>query len=338
MIEYIISKYLDIGIKLEAGLRNGLLSLLIITMGVILSVVLLIPPEDSMLQGGANQWFFQWDFHRFNQSLTRIWNSYILVLVPGDSKPLDVFLFAVISLGIFGFVITFFLEYPIILCFYLIGTGAIVLFTYLKFLGSARHYGHLYLILIVSFWLIKYYPPSNLFVQFIAKVAQKFTTNFIRWQAWVKKYQMTFLMIILYAQLAAGIVSFSRDLFLPYSASRETARYIKSNDLNKYLMVGSVDFAISPISGYLQEKIYYPESNKLGSFVLFNQQRKVVNDQEILTQVQKFINQQQKTVLLILNHPLNESKSGLMIEKIQEFTHSFIGNEVYYLYQIKSEN
>jgi len=335
VVEYIASKYIDLEIKINASLQNALFSLLIVLLGISLSVILLMPPTDSTLQGGADQWFLQWDFHRFNQALTRIWNSYILVLVPGDSKPPDVFLFAIISLGILAFVITIFLEYPIILGFYLMGTGGIVLFTYLKFLGSARHYGHLYLILITAFWLTRYYSPSNILTQYIFKIPEKFTLIITRWLNWTKKYKLTFLMIILYAQLAAGIVSFSRDVFLPYSASRETAQYIKAKDWKDRFIVGSEDFTIAPISGYLQRKIYYPESQAEGSFVLFNQQRKIVNDQEILDQLQKLIHQNAKPLLLILNRKLDASPSGLTIEPIKEFTHSFIGNETYYLYEIK---
>lgn len=335
IIEYITTQYIDLEIKINTSLQNALFSFLIVLLGISLSVILLMPPTDSTLQGGADQWFLQWDFHRFNQALTRIWNSYILVLVPGDSKPPDVFLFAVISLGILAFVITIFLEYPIVLGFYLMGTGGIILFTYLKFLGSARHYGHLYLILITAFWLIQYYTPSNLLTQFIFKIPENFIPIITRWLNWTKKYKVTFLMIILYAQLAAGIVSFSRDIFLPYSASRETAQYIQAKGWQDRFIIGSEDFAISPVSGYLQKKIYYPESQKKGSFVLFNQQRKIVNDQEILDQVQKLIDQNPKPLLLILNRKLDAASSGLTVEPLKEFTRSFIGNETYYLYEIK---
>ncbi|MEB3309713.1 MAG: hypothetical protein VKJ02_05725 [Snowella sp.] len=335
-IEYFSRKFIDIPLKVSQV--DALVSLGIVVAGIILSVILLMPPGDSTLQGGADQWFFQWDFHRFNQALTRIWNSYILVLVPGDSKPLDVFLFAVISIGILAFTITAFSDYPIVLCFYLLGTGAIVLFTYLKFLGSARHYGHLYIILITAFWLRSYYSPSQLIPDFIKKYLSypKIKFQLHRWRNWVKRYQVTFLMILLYAQLAAGIVSYSRDIFLPYSASRETANYIKSMDFSKYSLVGSEDFAISPISGYLQAQIYYPESKKLGSFVLFNQQRQIVTDSEVLAQVHDLILQTQKPVLLILNHKLDASQPNLIIKPIQEFTNSFIGNEVYYLYEVNA--
>ena len=186
-----------------------------------------------------------------------------------------------------------------------------------------------------AFWLTQYYSSSHLLTQYIFKISENFIPMITRWLNWTKKYKITFLMIILYAQLAAGIVSFSRDVFLPYSASRETAQYIKANNLQDRFIIGSEDFTISPISGYLQKKIYYPESQKKGSFVLFNQQRKIVNDQEILSQLQKLIHQNPKPLLLILNRKLDTAPSDLTIEPLKEFTHSFIGNETYYLYEIK---
>jgi hypothetical protein len=49
------------------------------------------------------------------------------------------------------------------------------------------------------------------------------------------------MMVILSAQLTAGIVAFSRDLVVPYSAARATARYIQSQHLENKFMVGSRD-------------------------------------------------------------------------------------------------
>ncbi|MEB3189755.1 MAG: hypothetical protein VKL42_05360 [Snowella sp.] len=368
MLEFLLRHPLKL--ELKASSFNRSISLLIILVGVMLAVALLIPPTDSNLQGGADQWFFNWDFHRFNQSLSRIWNSYILVLVPGDAKPLDVFLFAILSIGIFSFCVTFFWDYPIILTFYSCGTSSILLFTYLKFLGSARHYGHLYLILITALWLKNYYSP-NLLLNPFKNIGQSLevgrippapldqgsessgdnqggensgnykggeTNHFIkklsRWQAWVKRHFFTFLMILLYCQLVSGLVGYIRDLTLPYSASRATARYLQVHQLNQFSLIGSEDFTMTPISGYLGQKIYYPESQKMGSFVLFNRQRQPVNDLEILQQVQAKL-KESSPIVLILNHPLETSLPSLKIKPVEKFTHSFIGNEQYYLYLIQ---
>jgi hypothetical protein len=299
-----------------------------------LAVVLLIPPADSTLQGGADQWFFHWDFHRFNQSLSRIWNSYILVLVPGDSKSLDVLFFSVLSLGILGFCLIFFWDYPVILAFYSCGTGSILLFTYLKFLGSARHYGNLYLILIAALWLKNHYSSSSLLSNWARGITKNRLFFLTIWQSWVKRHFLTFFIVLLYCQLVAGLVGYIRDLTLPYSASRATAHYLQRHQLDRLFLIGSEDFTMTPISGYLGRKIYYPESNKVGSFVIFNQQRHPVNDQEILQQVLSKL-AESSPILLILNHPLETSFPTLNIQPLEKFTNSFIGNEQYYLYLIR---
>lgn len=318
----------------NASLRDILLSLSIFAVGSIISVATLIPPADSTLQGGVNQWMFQLDFPRLAQAITRIWNSYILVLVPGDSRPLDVSLFAILSLGLFGFVLTWLIRKPVALGFYTIATAEIVLFTYLKFLGSPRHYGHLYIILIISLWLASYYKESDFLVNLIFKISGKRQKIFEGWIRFVSQYKSTFFTVILSAQLVAGIVSFSRDLMVPYSASRETAHYIKTHQLDSLFILGSEDFAVSPLSGYLNRKIYYPEIQKLGSFVLFNSQRKAVDTAEILEQARQ-LSQEKKDILMVLNSEIDPLDATSGVTQLAKFTKGLIYNEKYYLYLMK---
>lgn len=319
--EYLFSQFL--GFESQASKLNISISIIIFIVGLALSIIMLLPPADSLLQGGAEQWFWQWDGHRFNQALTRLWNSYILILVPGDSQAWAVGLFATLSTLILGFWLIFLVDTPVVFVFYLLATGLILLFTYLKFLGSPRHYGHLYLILISALWLKTYYRPMAL--------TTKLSHRLPRLQAWIKKQASFCLMIILICQLLAGLVGYIRDLMIPYSASRAVAHYLQEKQLDQYFLIGSEDFSISPISGYLDQKIYYPESQSLGSFVLFNRQRQIVDQVEILRQVQSI---GQFPVVLILNRPLQSQLPALEIQFLADFKHSFIGNEQYYLYHI----
>ncbi|MGA1621248.1 MAG: hypothetical protein ACO36E_00810 [Synechocystis sp.] len=307
-------------------------SLLIYAVAVGLSVWMLMPPGDSTLQGGADQWFFQGDFHRFNQAMSRIWNSYILILVPGDARPLDVGVFSFLSVIILLIFSLFLSDYPVVLGFYLLASGGILLFTYLKFLGSARHYGHLYLVLITAYWLSHDYSP----VSFIPKVSPPGWQSLSRWS---KRFAPPLLTLILTTQLIAGLVGYIRVVTLPYSASRATAAYLQQAGLDQLPLIGSEDFAVSPISGYLNAPIYYPEIQKKGSFVLFNQDRTVVDDAEILAQVnQQLTPPGSSPVILILNHPLDENSTplNLHITPLKEFRRSFIGNEQFYLYQLET--
>ncbi|MGK7930490.1 MAG: hypothetical protein AB4041_03505 [Microcystaceae cyanobacterium] len=309
---------------------NFIISGCIYLLGVAGSVIMLFPPSDSNLQGGASQWFFQFDLYRLCQTLSRIWNSYVLILVPKDSNFLDVAIFSVLSLGLIAFVITLLRRKPVVLLFYFTGSGTILLFTYLKFLGSARHYGHLYLVLIAALWIGSYYPKT----QAIFTIFQGDHSWLSAWKTFVRKQQKSFIIMLLFFQIIAGIVAFSRDLSIPYSASRATASYIKEKQLENKVIVGSEDFTLAPVAAYLNKKIYYPESQSLGSYVLFNHQRTPVNDEEIIRQIQTMLKHPNESILLILNHPLAITETQLQITPIKEFTNGFIYNEKYYLYEV----
>ncbi|XHU95701.1 MAG: hypothetical protein JJP05_08455 [cyanobacterium endosymbiont of Rhopalodia gibba] len=325
--------------KVQPGIQNVVIAFVIFSLGIVLAVIMLLPPSDSTLQGGASQWFFEFDWIRFNQSLTRIWRSYILVLIPSDSNPLDLAIFAVLSLGLLGFVSMILAQKTTALFFYLVSSLEFLTFTYLKFLGSQRHYGHLYIILITSLWIEHYCFNSESLVNLFRCLPQKLYKLSSSWLKFVIYHKGNFLMIILYLQLIAGIVAFSRDSLTPYSASRATANFIQKNNLESMIIVGSEDFTIAPISGYLNKKIYYPESKKLGSYVLFNEQRKIINDEEILTTINQLINnsENKKNIILILNRQLKTIRSDLEIISLAQFKKAFIYNEKYYLYSIKQK-
>ena len=320
--------------SLLANRKNLIASLIIFTLGIIISLVQLIPPTDSTLQGELSGWTLQFDIKHLANAITRIWNSYILVVVPADSRPVEVGIFAIISLGLLVFASTLLIRKPVALFLYLFGTLEILLFTYVKFLGSARHYGHLYILLIVSLWIASYYPKSNLLIQPITRLGKSFQKTSTSWIKFVEKYKTVFIMVILYAQLVAGLVAFSRDLLVPYSASREAARFIQSQKLEQMLIVGSKDYAVSPLSGYLNKKIYYPERNEVGSFVLFNNKRKEVDSVAVLEQVSQLIKQNKQNILLVLNSELDTSRTGLKVSPLSKFTKSLISNEKYYLYLV----
>ncbi|NET56394.1 MAG: hypothetical protein F6K47_09545 [Symploca sp. SIO2E6] len=314
---------------------NLLGSIMIFCLGIVSSIAQMIPPNDSTLQGGLNLWRLQFDPRHLAMALTRIWSSYLPIITPADSKYLDVVVFALISLILLLWVSTMLRQKPVAWLFYSLGTLEMLFFTYAKFLGSARHYGHLYIILIVALWLASYYPQSDFLIQPLRHLPNSVQQGITRWFSFVAKYKNTLIMLILASQVATGMVAFSRDLFVPYSASRETAQFIQLEQLDKMFIVGSQDARVSPIAGYLQRQIYYPESQALGSFVLFNNQRTEVNSAMVLEQVSQLLQQQQTETLLILNYELDSSRVDLSISPLAQFTNSFIHDEKYYLYILK---
>lgn len=331
IVEYSLGKKINL---IKTSIGNAICSLTIFLLGVVSSLVLLIPPADSTLQGGLNQWMFQLDFKHLVKSITRIWNGYIVILVPSD-RYLDLGVFALLSLFFIAFVVTLLIRKPVALFLYLFATIELLAFTYVKFLGAPRHYGHFYLILIVALWIASYYQNNDLLLQPLTNLSSQFKKYLLTWMKFVKKHKTTFLMIILSAQLLGGIVAFSRDLLIPYSSSREVASFIKSQKLEQMFIVGSRDANVSPIAGYLNRKIYYPEKQGMGSFVLFNSKRKELNAATVLEQVSQIIKEKQD-ILLILNSELKNSRPDLDLAFVAKFTHNLVESENYYLYKVKA--
>ncbi|NEO25801.1 MAG: hypothetical protein F6K03_02600 [Kamptonema sp. SIO4C4] len=302
--------------------------------GLFLSLWMIIPPLDSQLKGGLTQWFLAWDFHHLMKVLSRLWSSYILLLIPGDSHVLGVTFFGLFSVIIFLGFISVLLRKPIPLLFYVLGTLELWAFTYTKFLGSPRHYGYLFIVLIVALWLSFYYPSNHFLPQQLYLRTQKHFPTVWRFYQWSCQRKNTVILIILIAQLISGITAFGRDLIVPFSAGRATAAYLKQENLDQMFLVGSEDFAMATISGYLNKKIYYPETQQLGSFVLFDLQRQQKINWEVIAEVRSLLNRPDLSeVLLIVNYEL-KIEPRLNVEAIAQFTHSFIHNEKYYLYRV----
>ncbi|MEH2247116.1 hypothetical protein [Nostoc sp.] len=304
------------------------LSIVIIISSFILSIYILTPPTDSYLYGGLNNgWLMQLDIRHLLRSIGRIFGSYLLI-IPAHKRWLDLIVCAAIALFIVILTLIKLSKKPVPLFFYIIGTCVIFAFTYLRFIGMPRHFGHFYLVLIAALWLGSYYQESTVLLNKFSVRPTSIT--------FVQKWHYIAFMLILYVQFGGGIYSFSRDLVVPFSASRETAEYIQKTGLNNEFIVASRDANMAPLAGYLNRKFYYPELQKMGSFTLFKKGRQDVEQAEILSQINSLLTKkdEQKKILLILNKKLNVNRNDLKIVQIKDFQRGWVDSERYYLYWV----
>ncbi|BBD62650.1 hypothetical protein NIES2109_54960 [Nostoc sp. HK-01] len=303
------------------------LSIAIIIFFLILSAYIITPPGDSYLHGGLNNgWSIQLDIRQLFKSINRLFASYFLI-VP-HKRWLDSIFCAFITLFIFCLTLIKLSKKPIPLFFYIIGNGVILAFTYLRFAGNPRHFGHFYLVFIAALWLESHYQDSKfLFNKF--SLSPKLLKLSQQW------HYIAFT-LILYAQLFGGIYGFSRDLIIPFSASRETAHYIQQNRLENEFIVASRDANMAALAGYLNRKLYYPELQRMGSFTLFKQGRQDVDQAEIFRQINSLFKSQEvkSKILLILNKKLNSNSNDLTIVPIKKFERAWVDSERYYLYWV----
>ncbi|MBH8573692.1 hypothetical protein I8752_11810 [Nostocaceae cyanobacterium CENA369] len=304
-----------------------LLSLGIVVFSFVLAIYIIIPPADSYLRGGLdNEWFIKLDLPNLLRTISRLFGGYFLIIP--KKRWLDLIVCTSIALFVFGLTLIKLGKKPFPLFLYIVGTGIILTFTYLRFAGAPRHFGHLYLVFIAALWLENYYQESA----FIANKIFVHTNTIKHLQKW---HTLVF-MLILYAQLLGGISSFSRDLIVPFSASRETARYIQQSRLENEFIVASRDANMAALAGYLNRKFYYPELKGMGSFTLFRKGRTEVEQAEILQQISLRLKNQEnkKKILLILNKKLNLNRDDLKIIPLKNFQRSWVDTERYYLYWV----
>ena len=95
-------------------------------------------------------------------------------------------------------------------------------------------------------------------------------------------------------------------------------------------MLGNIDFAASAVAGYLGHEIYYPQANRFGSFVIWDDKRNRTDRREVNDVLKRLLAESPEGILMILNQPLGATTH---LVKVAEFTGSIVPNENFYLYR-----
>lgn len=222
--------------------------------------------------------------------------------------------------------VSIFIEKPTVLFLYLSSTLGIILFSWLKFLGTLRHHGHLFIIFLACIWISKFFRKSY----DIPKRLQKLSKH-------LKKNQTKIITIILLIQMFSGLYAYSMDLIYPFSKSKATAEFIQQQGLRDSFILGNKDAIISPVSAYINKKIFYLEYERLGSFFQNPQKKIIKNQSELIDRINKIVADNSKNNVLILSYPLNIKSNRLNITPIGEFSNSIVAEEKYYIYLVEKD-
>ncbi|NET01785.1 MAG: hypothetical protein F6K61_14670 [Sphaerospermopsis sp. SIO1G1] len=318
----------------QAKKYDLIISLIIIVASYFLAISMITPPADSYLHGGLSDgWLTTLDIKHIFKTLGKFFGGYYLI-IPTSKRWLDLIGCGIIAGLTMVFTVIKLSKKPIPLFFYLLVNLEIITFAYLRFAGSGhRHFGHFYIALIAALWLESYYPDSNL----IGKIWNYPFKNYQKIFKFACKWQHIIFMISLYMQFFGGIYGFTRDLIIPFSASRATVEYIQKNNFDNEFIVASRDANMAAISGYLNRQLYYPELQTMGSFTLFKAGRKEVEQPEVFRQIESLMQEklQVEKILLILHQELQSKVNNLKVIPIQKFEKAWVNTERYYLYWVQ---
>ena len=333
------SEWRRIGIALSLSLTTYLISLSA-------AIIQITPPADAKRIGrsaSANSGLFQF-IQSSEAVITGIWRSYVpipnfslenswgtnilaenIFLPEIANIDLGSFLSAVMSLVLFAIFTVIFARNYKALFTYVAGNALIIAFNLKYKLPDIRHNGHLFILLIVCFWI------------FLSEAQTNYAKNRPRVLKALSSQQNLLLTIILCIQLYAGIKMYAVDLGRVFSNSQNVARYIKNNQLEQSTIVGSRYRIVFPLSAWLDRPIYYPEIRKFGTFTVWTSKsvpgNTYISQQEILQEAAK-LKRENENLLLVLDKKLGNIDTSLNPKLLASYEDAIVDRENYFIYSI----
>lgn len=325
----VISVFLFIDYKLSQKRIAPWIGFTIIVLGIVTSILQLIPPTDTGFAVGGH-WTL--DLNYLEKTLSTVTQAFF----PIPKQELhfwntiawknNIFFLYIINFFTFFFILWFIfglLKKPATLFLFLGCTLGILLSCFIaKFVGSIRHQGFLFIAFIMSAWIADYSKEFNWFV----------TSDPLR-KIWKKIFSYS-LTIILIVHVISAMIAIKMDNQYIFSSGKLVAEYIKSKNMAAMLMVGHTDYATSTVVGYLaKDKTYYPNSERFGSYINWDNKRASITNQQVIDRTNILSKQYNADVLIILNSALSQNdivNYGLVT--LKSFTGSIVKDEDYYLY------
>ena len=307
--------------------RGVWIGFILIGIGITTSVLQLNPPADT---GFAVDWKFAYEsetlrrvIHLTSRALIPIpefslnfWNTHQLETYPIFQSIQVPFCCLLILCSI-----AFLLKRPTALLLYLVAMFGLLAFFYIKYYGSMRHHGFLFITLVMTGWIHQDCPEIDLRAEILNRVPR-----------WVFAPFFTF---IFFCHFIGGVTASGLEHRHVFSYGKQVAEYIRTNDMQDMQIVGEVDYAASTIVGYLEkDQIYYVHGNRFGSFVRWDAAREPdVTDAEVVESAKTLSGAAAQDILIIMNRALApDLMAQHNLNLLTEFTGSIVADEGFYLY------
>jgi hypothetical protein len=205
---------------------------------------------------------------------------------------------------------------PLALLAFGLATLAIGSFLAVKYTGFLRHHGHFVLALLGAYWL----------GESLAGAEHRPAAR-----ARGRAPRSAMLTLLLAIQVAATLPAAWFELRHPFSRAGETAAFIREQGLAECFLVGQPDYAASAVAIELGRPVYYPESRRSGTHLVWDAERGAGEPLDIVSTVRELAREHGR-ILLIANAPLAAEALGAELAPIASFAPAIEASEQYYLY------
>jgi len=279
------------------------------------------------------------------------WNTSIFYKDPGvivagsfsdwlGQNPTFWFSWVLMPIIVFASGVIIFLRRPLILLLY-VGTtlGLFSIFYYTALLHS-RYCGYMLIALVICYWLAEYYPEKRYGSGIKGNLSDL-----------GKRISKPFLTVVLALSVIGAIIAYSMDIQYKFTPSKQVANYIKQNKIDSLPIFAITDFTMSPLSTYLDKKLYYPQMNDTGSFIIWSKKRKdQISFEETIKALGAYVDSVHTRVLWIKNSapqitasdgrtPMDMTKAvlrnDLQVDLLNSFPPGIVNDEQYYIYLVQ---
>lgn len=343
MADYLFTQDTSLRKKYTSG--QFFAGVLIVLLGVYIAFRWITPPPNNRY---GNNWFTGIDMQRMAISLRTFWMSFIPIpqranpnswnsniFFAGNTNPSTFTILFLLSLCVFIFCILKYSQKISIAVFYLAATSGVLLFNYTNkvifAIFAANHYGFIFITFIAAAWLAPAVKKTKFNIPGL---------NSLRDTLNVEK-NFTYLVTLLFGiNMLGGVIAYSKDYTRRFSNIEITADYIISHRLDKLPETGFIDYAVSPISAFTKQPIYFPDRDTTGRFTISIDTRFSFDRTVLLSRLINFISHQKDSVLFISTGDyfgIGDERviNNIQFTKIASFYGAIVADEDYNLYIAK---
>jgi hypothetical protein len=285
----------------------------IMIVGIVLFLLDTNPPPDY---GYAHAWNTDFRIGQIVALFTRVYQVFVPVPIPSvhywNTTIIGNFIYqAFFGILIIATILFVFARKGLSRWFIAMNFIIILVFSYVKFNGSFRHNGHMFIAFVVMMWLQQYLP---------GKV-----------YGWNKLSKVLFY-FVLAIQFVSMLFIVGLEVVYPFSQAKNAAVYIKENH-NNNIIVAHEDAGSSPVCAFLDVPFYYPRSDRFGTYIIWNKRRleQVITTAFVIEKIDSLKHLYKKEVLYLTTVPIDSlERYNLVLQG--SFTPSVEPVESYYLY------
>jgi hypothetical protein len=199
---------------------------------------------------------------------------------------------AVLGFALWCVVAAWLASRPAALALWAGGTFGLLLFSYLGYYGSTRHWGHYVLLGVLATWMrytVADWPDRwSRAAAPLDRLAHRAAPLFT-----------AVIAVVLAAQVVAAGSAIALDAKYPFSGAEAAADLIRARGWDDLPIVGYSDFGTSPVSAILDRPIYYPGSAEWGTYAVGNNNRHHYSPNGVLSVARRFTRNGTSVVVLL---------------------------------------